>query len=576
MSRIQKLENIYKEELKKSDIKQISDFIQSVVDADITKGKYARFLIESFLNDKFLEEDLIGGLESTVGQAISLFHKHKSKLPEDMRSVFKYSSPGDLWNSVKQFQGELSGKELKKEEQEQIYRETEFIYKDKNTGFQIISPLTEQSAKWWGKGTRWCTSAEKDNRFEHYTKDAPLFILLMSDKQKLQLWNNIYKNKENRWLNDIQFMDESDNTVSLDYIEQNWTVLKPICLWLNDLRFIPEHLRTKELCELAVKQNGRALDYVPARYKTKEFCELAVSHNGYALKYVPNTFFKKYKDYNICKLALEQNGLFLEYVPEKLKTPEICEIAVKQNLWALGYVPEKLKTKELCELTVKQNGIALKYIPEELKTKELCELAVKSNGVTLANVPEYLKTEELCKLAVKQDGLALKYVPDEYRTKELCELAVQSNGEALYYVSKKQLTYELCKMAVQQNGFALNLIPKEYKEEFCEIAVRQNGYVLQCVPEKYKTKEICELAIKQNGKALSFVPDNLKTPEVCQMAVQQDGNTLRFVPNGFKTELQHYVKDKILELPIEKYQEIFREIKALFPTKDVSLSYHYL
>jgi hypothetical protein len=34
------------------------------------------------------------------------------------------------------------------------------------------------------------------------------------------------------------------------------------------------------------------------------------------------------------------------------------------------------------------------------------------------------------------------------------------------------------------------------------------------------------------------------------------------------------VKEKILELPIEKYQEIFQEIKTLFPIKDVSLSYH--
>jgi hypothetical protein len=166
MSRIHKLENIYKEQLKDHKVNNISNFIQNILNTDITKGKYARFLIEAFLNDKFLEEDLIGGLVSTVGKSISLFDKHKSKLPVHERSVYAfnqetgealYQSPGDLWNSVKQFQGELSGKELKKEEQEKIYRETEFIYKDEETGFQIISPLTEDSAKWWGKGTRWCT-----------------------------------------------------------------------------------------------------------------------------------------------------------------------------------------------------------------------------------------------------------------------------------------------------------------------------------------------------------------------------------------------------------------------------------
>ena len=553
MSRIQKLENIYQEQLIKHQVDNVSDFIQSVVYVDITKGKYARFLIESFLNDKFLEEDLIGGVDSTIGQTISLFHKHKHKLTINERSVYAlnketgealYQSPGDLWNSVKQFQGELSGKELRKEEQEKVYRETEFIYKDEETGFQIISPLTKESAQWWGKGTRWCTSAENNNRFEYYAKQAPLLILLMPDKQKLQLW------KDDSY---IQFMDESDNSVSLEYIEQNWKLLEPVCLWLNDLKFIPEHLRTKELCELAVQKNGKALDYVLARYKTKEFCELAVSHNGDALKYVPNTFFKKYKDYNMCKIAVKHNGLSLEYVPEYLRTLELCELAIHQN------------------------GLTLYYVPEELRTKELCKLAVQQDGMTLANVPLDLKTKELCEIAVKNNGNAIGNVPEEYITKELMELAVKHNGLALQLVPEHLKTNELFKLAVQQNGLTLSFIQKELKtEELCEIAVRHNGLALQLVPLELRTLEICEIAVKQNGTSLGYVPDELKTPEVCQMAVQQDGKSLEYVPNRFKTELQHYVKENTLKLPMDKYQEAFQGIKALFPIKDVSLDYHHL
>ena len=88
MSRIKKLETHYQKQLKNHRIDNISNFIHSIFDADITKGKYARFLIDCFLNNKFLEEDLIGGLNSTVGQAISLFHKHKSKLPLAYRSIY--------------------------------------------------------------------------------------------------------------------------------------------------------------------------------------------------------------------------------------------------------------------------------------------------------------------------------------------------------------------------------------------------------------------------------------------------------------------------------------------------------
>jgi hypothetical protein len=326
MSRIQKLENIYKEQLKDKDIKQISDFVQSIFDVDITKGKYARFLIESFLNNKFLEEDLIGGLNSTVGQAISLFDKHKGKLPVHERSVYAldketgkalYQSPGDLWNNMKQYQGELSGKELKKEEQEKIYRETEFIYKDEETGFQIISPLTEESAKWWGKGTRWCTSAEKNNLFWSYAEKSPLLILLMPNGNKLQLWNND---------NDIQFMNEADNDIELKYIEQHWKLLEPICLWLNDLKFVPKQYQIYELCELAVKQDGKALEYVPKEYKDYNLCMEAVKNDG---SVIMHPILETFIDYNLYLEATKQDKHALVFFSHKYKTEFLKNINIK-------------------------------------------------------------------------------------------------------------------------------------------------------------------------------------------------------------------------------------------------------
>jgi hypothetical protein len=426
MSRIKKLETHYQQKLTNHDVKNTSEFIQSILDSDITKGKYARFLIDSFLNDKFLEEDLIGGLDSTVGQAISLFDKHKGKLPLEQRSVYAlnketklplYQSPGDLWNVVKQYQGELSGKELKKEEQEKIYRETEFVYKDEKTGFQIISPLTEESAQWWGKGTRWCTSANNDNMFWNYAKDAPLLILLIptnNNVTKLQLWKN-----NNR----IQFMDESDNEVSLNYMEKKWNLLKSICLWLNDIKYIPKSVMTKDICELVVKNNGKVLQNIPEEFKTEELCELAVNQDGRAL----------------------------EYVPEEYKTKEMCELAIKQNEYALGYVPDELRTQELCKLAVQQSG-ALYGVPKELRTKEIYELAIQQNGYALGYVPKELITKELCKLAIKQNGCALGNIPEEFK-KEIIE-----NNQNIFQIDKDkyQATFKELKKYFPKDSISLD------------------------------------------------------------------------------------------------------------------------
>jgi hypothetical protein len=104
------------------------------------------------------------------------------------------------------------------------------------------------------------------------------------------------------------------------------------------------------------------------------------------------------------------------------------------------------------------------------------------------------------------------------------------------------------------------------------LAVKQNGLALYYVPDELRTKELCELAIQQDGEALQYVPDKLRTKELCELAVKQNSIAFQFVIDKFKDGLQHYVKNKIFELPMEKYQDVFQEIKTIFPEKNISLN----
>jgi hypothetical protein len=65
-------------------------------------------------------------------------------------------------------------------------------------------PRDEDSAKYYGRGTRWCTAAENNNRFDYYyEEDDPLFIFLPKqpkyngEKYQIHFGSN-------------QFMDEKD------------------------------------------------------------------------------------------------------------------------------------------------------------------------------------------------------------------------------------------------------------------------------------------------------------------------------------------------------------------------------
>ena len=67
------------------------------------------------------------------------------------------------------------------------------------------------------------------------------------------------------------------------------------------MQFAPYELRTQELCEIAVKDKGYALEHVPEELKTLEMCEYAVSRDGYNLEFVPNEF----RTFQICDVALQ-------------------------------------------------------------------------------------------------------------------------------------------------------------------------------------------------------------------------------------------------------------------------------
>src|SRR5206468_2452135 len=86
-----------------------------------------------------------------------------------------------------------------------------------------------------------------------------------------------------------------------------------------------------------------------------------VSRDGWVLEYVPDEL----KTNELCLAAVSNNGCALEYVPDELKTNELCLAAVSRNGWVLEYVPDELKTNELCLAAVSNCGYALQFATDE-------------------------------------------------------------------------------------------------------------------------------------------------------------------------------------------------------------------
>ena len=205
------------------------------------------------------------------------------------------------------------------------------------------------------------------------------------------------------------------------------------------LKYVPEELKTSELCLEAVSQCGDELQFVPDKLKTMDLCLAAVQENAWAHEYVPDAL--KTQEF---WLAAFQNNVrrFWPLLPDELKTPELCCIAVHDDAKALELVPEPLKTMGLCLAAVTKSGRMLQYVPEPLITAEICLAAVNNDAWAFQFVPEAFKTQELCLVAVTQrhSGGMLEYVPDKLKTSDLCLAAVKNDGSAFKYVPKELKT----------------------------------------------------------------------------------------------------------------------------------------
>jgi hypothetical protein len=301
------------------------DLILRFAGSDPTPGKSrTQWLVKTYIKDEqFKLEDL-----GRADVALAAFERFKRKLPVEQRELSQLTSLRDLEALVEPFVkaeerarltrdlSSATGRELRRLEEwkardESIVLLSDFELKSRSSrgegkGLPTIAvPMTEFASKWWGRGTKWCTAAEKNSAFHEYNTDAPLIVIVCPDGEKFQA--HVEKD-------DFQFMDNTDKRVDNETIRERWDEFNPLFYWAIEqngmiLRFIPEDKRTPELCRIAIEQNGRALFHVPEDYRTPELCRVAIEQNGDALEFVS----KDKGNLELYRLAVEQNGWSLNH-----------------------------------------------------------------------------------------------------------------------------------------------------------------------------------------------------------------------------------------------------------------------
>jgi hypothetical protein len=193
------LDDIYKKYY--SDV-NLNDF-WSLIKADPTydennpqkMGKFGKWLILQYKQGKLKIEDLY-----KVTESLEAFVRFNNRI--EIKDINRYKNASELYDVVKPFIDNPEQATSKSDETRRLKEGAEKVYEDNE--WLILIPKTKEAAIYYGKGTRWCTAAERgQNYFDYYNKDGNLYINInKTDGEKYQFH-----------FESDSFMDSSDTPI---------------------------------------------------------------------------------------------------------------------------------------------------------------------------------------------------------------------------------------------------------------------------------------------------------------------------------------------------------------------------
>jgi hypothetical protein len=179
----------------------IDAILAALEQGDPTAHKeYTQWIAARYITGDTKLEDVSSTLREYLHKFVIL--KRKKILKPPANDINRYNSFGNFMDNMDEYA-------LPEDEVADKGKVTE-MYKDAEV--RIVVPEDEPAACYYGRGTRWCTAATQgSNYFNHYSRQGPLYILIPThakyEGEKYQLH-----------FPSEQFMDEQDESVSLEYI----------------------------------------------------------------------------------------------------------------------------------------------------------------------------------------------------------------------------------------------------------------------------------------------------------------------------------------------------------------------
>jgi len=341
-------------------------------------------------------------IASRAVPALKLFDKlsRTGKIPPEQRDINKYGSLSQLEDVVGPFVEKVkpeSNKELADATEQAFYTSgaAELVYN--STQVKVVVPKTEEASCYFGVNTRWCTAGQKNNRFEYYNKQGPLYIILIKAANKRYQFH---------FADGGQFMDEQDKEINPQELANKypvlWKIFDPIC---KAAKSIVLQKNPSEAVQMA-----------------------AVQQTAYAIKYIKNP------SEAMQLAAVKEYSVAIKFIKNPSEAVQMA--TVQLDGCAIYYIKNPSEAVQLA--AVKKYGFAIKFIKNPSEAVQMA--AVQQNGHVIKDIKNPSEAVQLA--AVQRYGTAIKYIENPSEAVQMA--AVQQTGYAIEYVknpSPKVMAY---------------------------------------------------------------------------------------------------------------------------------------
>lgn len=217
-----------------NDISNQNEYLKSGIDellkADPKKGKFIQAIIRWYVSNEFKLEDV-----HRLNEDLTFFNRVKNKI--ENKDLLTYDTLKSVYDAIRPFQENENDSKSNKELMREAKAGAKKLYQE--PGMIILELETEEAAKLYGKGTRWCTAADNNNMFKHYHDQGALYVIIANDPNGVMRKFQCHYESE-------QMMDEDDSSVNLENTPE-------IIQWLE------KYKSYEEFCQMLFYKHNKAL-----------------------------------------------------------------------------------------------------------------------------------------------------------------------------------------------------------------------------------------------------------------------------------------------------------------------------